>query len=101
MRVREPEGNAALRGVPGAPPVGPGPLAGNFRRPALAPVIEQTGKQHRPVLDAHAGAEALQLVQTEIRIRRNEVEVPDYLTHEVLPIAAAERAGNIRGPEMI
>ena len=68
--------DAVLVRQPGHLPEGPGPLGLDLRRPLLAPVLQQSGKQQRPVVDAVR--QPLQFVRQpfegEIGERRDRVE---------------------------
>src|SRR5262249_15392415 len=61
--------------------VGPDPLGKNFSRALLAPVIQQSRKQDRLITQLDLTAQALERVQAEIRVRRNEIKVPGDAAH--------------------
>jgi hypothetical protein len=52
-----------------------------IRGPLLTPVLQQTGQKHRLVLHFDVGAEALERVQSEVRVRGNEIEIPGDAPH--------------------
>src|SRR5262245_33395757 len=74
MRGGEAERNAEAFRPPGAPAVGPAPLGRNLGGTLLPPVVEQARKEHRLV--GYASWQLPQPVERDIRVRRNEIEVP-------------------------
>src|SRR3954463_13269742 len=70
----KPEGDAQAAGPPGTPSIGPAALRRDLGRALLPPVVEQGGEEHGFVV--HRVRQFAQAMQRDVRIRRDEIEVP-------------------------